>query len=104
VLCTRTALSAYRSSHGCRALQEQFNNKEEATGATPSLSVNALTASMTKRHAAKIFYQICGKPSDLFDSKTSLCWSITLSSMLSPPNLTELVSQGNAVFHSPGPD
>ena len=44
-----------------RALQQQFQAKEEATGASPTLSVDDLTAAMTKREAARIFYQICGK-------------------------------------------
>ena len=43
-----------------RALQQQFQAKEDATGAPPMLSVDALTAAMTKREAARIFYQICG--------------------------------------------
>ena len=45
----------------CRALQEHFQEKGEAAGASPSLSVKALTAAMTKREAARIFYQICSK-------------------------------------------
>ena len=45
----------------CRALQQQFQAKEDATGASPTLSVDALTAAMTKREAARIFYQICGR-------------------------------------------
>lgn len=47
----------------CRALQKQFAEQEKASGGTLSLSVDALTAAMTKREAAKIFYQICGAPS-----------------------------------------
>ncbi|CAL5227905.1 g10948 [Coccomyxa viridis] len=42
-----------------KALQQQFQAKEEATGASPTLSVDDLTAAMTKREAARIFYQIC---------------------------------------------
>ena len=46
----------------CRAVQKQFAEQEKATGGTPSLSVDVLTAAMTKREAARIFYQICGAP------------------------------------------
>ena len=45
----------------CRALQQHFQEKEEAADASLSLSVKALTAAMTKHEAARIFYQICGK-------------------------------------------
>jgi hypothetical protein len=41
-------------------LQEQFTQQEKATGGMSLLSVDALTAAMTKREAAKVFYQICG--------------------------------------------
>jgi hypothetical protein len=47
----------------CRALQKQFAEQEKATGGTPSLSMDMLTAAMAKREAARIFYQICGAPS-----------------------------------------
>ena len=46
----------------CRALQKQFAEQEKATGGTHLLSMDALTAAMTKRKAARIFYQICGAP------------------------------------------
>ena len=43
-----------------RALQQHFQEKEDAGNASTWLSVKALTAAMTKREAARIFYQICG--------------------------------------------
>lgn len=62
----------------CRALREHFQEKGAAAGASPSLSVKALTAAMTKREAARIFYQICGEHFSLLYG--TLCQCIELAS------------------------
>lgn len=70
----RWSACASDASHTCRALQQQFQEKEAVADASPCLSVNALTAAMTKREAAKIFYQICGTVTSL--SNESPAYSI----------------------------
>ncbi|CAK0736308.1 hypothetical protein CVIRNUC_000725 [Coccomyxa viridis] len=41
------------------AIQRHFHEQDDAPGSAASLSVHAATAGMTRRHAAKFFYQIC---------------------------------------------
>ena len=43
------------------AIQRHFHEQNDAPGLAALLSVHAATAGMTRRHAAKFFYQICGK-------------------------------------------
>ena len=45
----------------CSAIQRHLHEQDDAPGSAASLSVHAATAGMTRRHAAKFFYQICGK-------------------------------------------